>query len=174
MKSLITIFAIMALLSLNVTAKTGNAVPNEVKKSLSQKYPKATEIKWEKETAKEWEAEFKLDGKEYSANFDTKGKWIETEHEIDYKDVASAVKKTLKKDFADYKILETQVTKSAKGKAYEFELCNCKEIIEVNIDINGKVTGKEQVNEEDEKCEKSEMNEKCKEHKECKENKVKK
>ena len=54
-------------------------VPAAVKAAFSAKYPSATNVKWGKENAKEFEAEFKLNGNGVSANFGMDGSWVETE-----------------------------------------------------------------------------------------------
>jgi hypothetical protein len=170
MKSLITILAVIALLSLNLSAQTGGSTPTEVTKAFSQKFPKATEVKWGKECSKEWEAEFKMDGKEYSANFDNSGKWMETERKICPSTLPKAIKKTIMQDFLGYKVVEAEATVSAKGKAYEVEFANCKHWISATFDNNGKALHKNKWAIKH--CDKSKMKSECKEAKEnCKENK---
>jgi len=60
----------------------GQSVPEKVKSAFAGKFPNASSVKWDKENDEEWEAEFKMDGKEYSANFTVDGNWKETEYEI--------------------------------------------------------------------------------------------
>lgn len=171
MKSLITILAIAALLSLNLSAQTGGSTPTEVTKAFSQKFPKATEVKWGKECSKEWEAEFKMDGKEFSANFDNSGKWMETEREICPSTLPKAIKKTIMQDFLGYKVVEAEATVNSKGRAYEVEFANCKQGISATFDNNGKVLHKNKW--EIKHCDKSKMKSECKQTKECKEAKEK-
>ena len=142
MKALITILAVMAILSNCVFAKGELSAQSEIKNTFIQKFPKAEKVKWEKENAKEWEAEFTIKGVVYSVIFDSKGNWKEIEHEISYKDVASAVKKTMKNEFAGYEIVVTEVIKTATDKSYEFLLCNGFERLEVAVDKTGKVLSK--------------------------------
>jgi hypothetical protein len=167
MKSLIAVFALIALLSLNLSAETSGTAPAEVTKAFSQKFPKATEVKWCKECSKEWEAEFKMDGKEFSANFDNLGKWMETEREICPSTLPKAIKKTIMQDFLGYKVVEAEATVSAKGKAYEVEFANCKQGISATFDNNGKVLHKNKWTIKE--CCKSKMKAECKENKKCKE-----
>ena len=46
---------------------------------LTVSIPAATDVKWGKESAKEYEAEFRLNGNNVSANFGSDGAWVETE-----------------------------------------------------------------------------------------------
>jgi hypothetical protein len=137
-------------LSLNACGQTGKDVPAKIKTAFSEKFSNATNVKWSSESEKEWEAEFKVDGKEYSANFDINANWIETEYEISENEIPGAVKTTLEKEFAGYKIGESVLSETADGKVYEIELTKDREKTEAAIDMNGKVVKKEQVKEEEE------------------------
>ena len=66
-------------------------VPKAVADAFAKKFPAATNIKWGKENAKEYEAAFKLNGKSVSANFLTDGSWVETESEINTAELPAAV-----------------------------------------------------------------------------------
>lgn len=125
-------------------------VPDKVSKAFSQKFPNAQKVKWDKENNTEWEAEFKLNGEEYSANFSTDGVWKETEHEIEQSAIPVNVKQTLDTEFAGYDIEEAEISETAEGTLYEFELEKDKSEMEVAISPEGKVVKKE-VKEEDEK-----------------------
>lgn len=151
MKTPILAFAALFLISIAACGQAGKDVPATVKSTFSQKFPKATKVEWGKENDKEWEAEFIMDGKEYSANFDNTGAWIETEYEISAKEIPSSVKVTLDKESAGYKTAESVVTENKDGKAFEFLLKKGETEIELIIDSNGKVIKKEQAEKEDEK-----------------------
>jgi len=158
MKTLILAFAALFLISITACGQAGKDVPATVKSTFSQKFPKATNVEWGKENDKEWEAEFKMDGKEYSANFDIAGTWIETEYEISTKEIPASVKATFDKESLGYKIGESVVTENKDGRAYEFLLKKGETEIELIIDSNGKVIKKEQAEKEDEEDEEDEKN----------------
>ena len=131
-------------------------VPAKVKTAFEQKFPTAKKVKWDKENEIEWEAEFKMNSKEYSANFNSDGKWMETEYEIKKSDIPSAVKSSLDSDFKGYKIEEAEISETADGKVYEFELEKGKTDIEVAISTDGSILKKEEKKENDENGEEDE------------------
>jgi hypothetical protein len=138
MKNLILTLAITALISLNACGQKDKNVPANIKTDFPQKFPTATKKKWDKENDKEWEAEFKSDGKEESANYDLNGSWLETEYEIQTKDIPGAVKASLDKEYAGYKITESELSETSTGKVYELELKKGAEKLEVFFDLSGK------------------------------------
>jgi uncharacterized membrane protein YkoI len=149
MKNLLFLIMAMAFLNLVACGQKTKDLPEKVKSAFAEKFPNASKVKWEKENDKEWEAEFKMNGKEYTANFDLEGNWMETEYEISIDDLPEAVKSCLAKEFADYKIKEAEVAETSDGKVYEFELKKGSDVAEAVISINGKVLSKEPEKEED-------------------------
>ncbi|MCB9195672.1 MAG: PepSY-like domain-containing protein [Flavobacteriales bacterium] len=139
----------MTLLIGIVAVLFAQSAPEVVKSAFNKKFPTATSVIWEKENSKEWEAEFKLDGKEYSANFSNDGTWKETEHEIALSDLPSSVQKTLKSEFAEYEIKEVEMVENSGFTGYEIEVKKGKETLELVLDQNGKVL-KKKVEEEEE------------------------
>ena len=139
MKNLILVIAASAFISLSVSAQSGKNVPALVKTAFSQKFVKATDVKWDKEGKTEWEAEFKLDGKSYSANFDTTGNWLETEFSISTSEIPTVVKTTIVKDYSAYKVKGIDVSETPKGKVYEVTFLKGVKSMELVFDINGKI-----------------------------------
>jgi len=139
MRNLFLMIAITSIFAFSACAQTKDGVPDKVSSAFSVKFPDAKKIKWDKENDNEWEAEFKMDGKEYSANFDMEGNWMETEYEIDKSEIPADVKATLDTQFADYKIKEAEISETANGKVYEFEVKKGKSEAEVVIDCDGKM-----------------------------------
>jgi outer membrane biogenesis lipoprotein LolB len=133
MKSLKFIAVIVAIVALSACSTTKETAPTNVQDAFTQKFPDAKSVKWEKENDTEWEAEFKLNGEEYSANFATDGNWKETEHEIKMADIPAAVKATLDSQFSEYKVEEAEIAETAEGSVYEFELKKGKEEIGLNL-----------------------------------------
>lgn len=149
MKTLKLFFIAFVAISINACAQKPN-VPENVNKAFTQKFPDAKSVKWDKENKTEWEAEFKLNGEEYSANFTNDGVWKETEHEIEKSAIPANVKQTLDTEFAGYKIEESEISETAEGSVYEFELVKAKVKMEVAISPDGKVVKKEVKTKKDE------------------------
>lgn len=124
-------------------------VPQKVKDAFSKKFPTAQKVKWDKEKNNEWEAEFKMNGKEYSANFSSEGEWKETESEIKTTELPASVKKTLETEFAGYKIEEAELAETLQGTFYEVEVEKDKKEFEVVLSKDGKVIKKEESKDED-------------------------
>lgn len=129
--------------------KSETNVPQSVKDAFEKKFPNVSKIEWEKENADEWEAEFEMNGIEYSANFDAKGKWQETEHEIKVSELPGKVKSTLDNDFSGYTIEEAEIAETPKGKFYEVTIEKGSDEMEVVINISGEVIKKKVEEDED-------------------------
>ena len=123
--------------------------PSNVKEAFSKKFPTAKKANWDKENESEWEVEFKMNGKEYSANFLTGGTWKETEYEISKKDIPTAVKNTLDTQFKGFDMEEAEISETSEGKVYEFSLEKDDTDLEVAIAPNGRIVKKETKKEND-------------------------
>lgn len=152
MNKYLTILSVSIMLSTGACAQehSDEEIPETVKTAFSQKFPAAKKVSWGMESATEWEAEFKLDGKEYSANFLTDGTWHETEHEIKKVDIPEAIRQTLAKDFAGYEIEEAEISEKSNGSVYELAVEKGEEEWELVFDISGKLIEKKAIEEEDE------------------------
>ena len=129
-----------------------NDVPKVVTDAFTKKFTSAKSVKWDKESDNVWEAEFKMEGTEYSANFESNGTWKETEHEIEISEVTETVKSALTDAYPDYKIKEVEISETSAGMVYEFEIKKGDSAMEVTVDKDSKVT-KKQVKDEDKKDE---------------------
>jgi hypothetical protein len=98
-------------------------VPKAIADAFAKKFPGATNIKWGKENAKEYEAEFKLNGKSISANFLTDGTWVETESEIPAAELPAAITTVLQTSYKAAAVLKVFKIVKAKGDTtYEVEI----------------------------------------------------
>lgn len=124
-------------------------VPTAVITAFNAKFPAAAKIGWEMENQTEYEAVFRLNRHEVSANFDKDGNWLSTETEIEKSELPAAVQAALKAGFGDYKIEEAYKIESVKeGISYEVEIEKGKETLEVVFSPDGQVLGKKAVDEE--------------------------
>lgn len=134
-KSISLIYSIVGLTIVSCAQGT----PTAIQEAFKSKFPTAKYVKWEKENETEWEAEFKLDGIAYSANFDGDGTWKETEHSVKTSDLPLAIKSTLIKDFQAYKIEEIEMVEKPSFKGYDIEIEKGEEHLELVFDMNGKL-----------------------------------
>ena len=149
MRNLMIVLTIVSTFAFTACGQKEN-VPAKVKSAFTQKFPTAKKAKWDKENAIEWEVEFKMNGKEYSANFTSDGVWKETEYEIENSDIPTAVKHTLDKEFSGYGLEEAEISETPEGIVYEFDLEKNDNDLEVAISPNGTVVKKEVKEENDE------------------------
>lgn len=97
--------------------------PEMVLKAFNQKFPNATNVKWDKENKNEYEAEFKWNGGKYSANFDKSGEWLETESPTTFNQLPEEVKKAFNTSYKNAKVKGVSKTETSKGKTiYEVEM----------------------------------------------------
>lgn len=132
-----------------VSCSNAQDAPKPVKDAFAKKFSNAKSVKWGKENDSEWEAEFKMDGSEYSANFMQDGTWKETEHEMKMNDMPSNVMEAVKTQYPDYKMSEPEMSETAAGMVYEFELKKGAEKMEIAMDAQGKVMNKKMSDNED-------------------------
>jgi len=107
---------------------TEKDIPAPVKNAFNNKFPGATDIKWEKETKKELEANFKMNNADVSANFNLDGTWVETETTIPVTELPGAVTNAV----------NTKYPGAVYGRTEKIEKPGAKILYEVNITVNGK------------------------------------
>ena len=111
-------------------------VPKAVKDALMKAHPDATNVKWEKE-GKEYEAEFKHNGKEMSVKLDASGKILETEMEIGNAEIPQGAKDYLANTFPDYELEEAERVDAMGVISYELEIEVGETNHELTFDANG-------------------------------------
>ncbi len=116
-------------------------VPVAVKNSFKKSFPDATDVKWSKEGTNEFESEFKSGKEEMSAVFDYTGTWINTETEIEVKDLPAAVQSSIRKTYPDFKIEEAELLETPDGvKSYEVEIKKGSKKHEIVVLADGRIT----------------------------------
>lgn len=120
-------------------------VPTVVKGAFAKRFPGVRKIGWSRESDTEFEAEFKNNGKEQSANFDANGNWLETESEIKKSEVPSNILTLIAKEFPGYEMEEAELADTKdEGVVYEFELEKGETNYEVSISKDAKILKKEE------------------------------
>jgi hypothetical protein len=147
MKKLMHLLLVVACMGHVSAQKIQTAkVPVEVLAAFHAKFPSATKEKWEFETTQLFEAEFLLNGKEVSANFDIYGKWVETETEIKTSSLPAVIQAAIKKDFASYKLKEASKIESLEhGICYEVEIEKGETTLDILYTKEGKILSKTEV-----------------------------
>lgn len=138
-KITITLSILMIFLFLSAFANAQIKVPPQVKTAFENRFTKAEKVSWGKENAHEYEAEFLLGGKHYSANFLADGKWKETEAEISKTDLPGSVLNAFNLKHAGNEIKICSKITGASGKIkYEIEYFVKGKTKEVLYDEEGK------------------------------------
>jgi len=143
-KLLVLIVCLILVFGVSGMNQKDEKIPAVAKSGLAAKFPTAKKVKWSVEKAGEFEAEFTLNKVETSVLFDAKGNLLETEVEIEETELPQAVKATLTKDFASYKLDEIEKATDAKGViTFEMEAAKGKEKLEISFDTYGKLLSNE-------------------------------
>ncbi|MBS1668940.1 MAG: PepSY-like domain-containing protein [Bacteroidetes bacterium] len=119
MKRLLLLTSIGFSLGLQAQMKA----PSAVSKAFEQRFANAKHVKWGKENAKEYEADFVLNGIKMSANFDLQGNWKETETEIAITQLPVAVSSSVREHYQGSTIEGASKIEKPDGKIiYETDL----------------------------------------------------
>jgi len=140
----------LLLVSFTAFAQQVN-IPQAAKDSFAKLYPKAAEVKWDKENG-DYEASFKFNGKDMSVIFDKDGKILETETAIEISQLPNGIEKYVKDNYKGYKITgAAEIVKSNGEKLFEAEITKGKNKKDLLFDSNGKPEKKdvEKENEEE-------------------------
>ena len=126
--------------------------PKAVTDNFAKKFNGATKVKWDSEEKNEWEAEFKMNGKDMSVCFDNTGKWLNTEAVLSEKDLPANVIKAVKEAYPGWEIESVESLETPESKGYELGIEKGKEEMEIQVSSDGKITvTKESKEEDDEK-----------------------
>jgi Putative beta-lactamase-inhibitor-like, PepSY-like len=135
MKKFIIMMVCLAAINLTCFAVS---VPKAVTDAFTKKFLGATSVKWGKESVKEYEAEFKLNGKTMSANFLADGNWTETEAMIAVAELPAAVVASVTAKYPGYAITGADKIEKPGGKiTYEAEIKKGSKKSEVILTENG-------------------------------------
>ena len=131
---LITLGAVLICYSVNAQKATDAKVPAVVKAAFAKQFPKATDVKWEKEGAN-YEVALKNNGQKMTVGMDAKGKVTETEVGINAIELPGAVMKYLGEKFKGKPILSADKITAGTQVTYEVVVQAGKALM---FDANGK------------------------------------
>jgi uncharacterized membrane protein YkoI len=115
-------------------------VPQAVKDAFMKKFPTAGNVKWDKENSHEYEAAFKMEGKNYSANFSDTGEWLETESTIEFKQLPEKAQQSYNAKHKGLMIKAVAKIETASGATkYEVEYKAGKKTKEVFYNAEGMI-----------------------------------
>lgn len=112
-------------------------VPTKVSDSFKKLYPKATEVKWDKE-GNDFEANFKNGETEMSVVLGNDGELLETETTIEISQLPDGIDKYVADNFEGYKIIDAaKIVKANREELFEVEVSNGKNQKDLYFDSNG-------------------------------------
>ncbi len=134
-------FSVLLLICIITTGFAKSKIPLVVITDFNLKFPNATNVKWDKENAHEYEAEFDWNGANYSANFSDKGEWLETESPSSFNQLPEIVKTEFNKLHKGAKVKGVSKIDNSKGKTmFEVEIMKGARIVELFYTEDGTET----------------------------------
>ncbi len=139
MKKLLT-FVLPLLTAMSSCAQEvpQSLVPSVVVNAFQQKFPKASDIEWEKKGLV-YEVEFDLQFKDHKVLIDSTGKIVKHKEEISTSDLPVPVKATLQKEFAKYKMDDAKRIETDGLVIYKVEVENGADERKIYLDGEGKI-----------------------------------
>ena len=118
---------------------SADKLPVIVRQTCEAKFPRVRKVEWKLKSDHNYEAEFKRNGVEVAAKFDSNGKWLETETTIARRKLPTDVRAAISKKFGEHKIIETQTVERFDQKLllYEVHLEDAKEVLKTLFEENG-------------------------------------
>ena len=92
--------------------------PNSVEKAFKNKFPTVNKAYWENENSNQWEAEFRVNKKRFTALFSSDGGWINTEAEIDTNEFPKELYQEITIRYPDFTLLEVCKIETSKNETF--------------------------------------------------------
>ncbi len=147
-----TLWLLLIMTSINLMAQEGREKKNDKDKKVlapkmvtdafKKEFPDVPKVSWSKEDENEFEAEFKLNGKETSATYDYSGHRKELETEIEANELPTGILGFISKNHPDHKITEMAKIVNDKNEVmYEVEVSKGGKSKDVLFDEKGNRIG---------------------------------
>ena len=134
------IFVAVAFICAYATSFAQSKTPNAVTITFNQKFPNASNVKWDKENAHEYEGSFVWKGENHSANFNDTGEWLETESPITFNQLPEKVQTAFNASHKVTTIKAVAKIETSKGQTqYEVEIKQGLKTVEFFYEANGSV-----------------------------------
>jgi hypothetical protein len=116
-------FVALTIIGSSATTFAQSKAPKEVETAFYSKFPKAINVKWDKENATEYEASFTNNSIKYSANYSIDGKWLETESPETFENLPVNIQTTFNNSHKGAKIKAVaKIETLNSGTQYEIEV----------------------------------------------------
>lgn len=133
-------FLILFICFIGCKQKANGQAPEAVQSAFEKKYPGENDPDWHKDAHGYYESHFKIDGIKYRADFNANGTWVETETNIDPKDLPKVIKDKIETLFDDMEITEVEkVEHHSKGTFYDVEFKQKGKNKDVEFKPNGEI-----------------------------------
>lgn len=141
----LSIFIASTVIGCDETGQKGGEVPQVVLDNFKKAYPEAKKVKWEVEDG-EYEAEFRMNKKEMGVLYDSEGKVLETEAQMELDELPFTVSEYVAANHSDFKLDEAFKVEKDGVTSYEVEVENEKEDTEMELlfDASGNYLGVEE------------------------------
>lgn len=139
----IALIPLTLLIFITLSACSQSRVPDAVKTTFISKFPTVQKAHWGREGQTEWEAEFTLNGKDMSANFDLNGNWKETETTLSMNELPGKVRAALTQHFSDFKVKEAAYSETPSANVYEVIVKKGNNRKEISFNAEGKIITQE-------------------------------
>lgn len=120
-----------------VTPAAQSETPTVVTNAFKEKFPAATDVKWEMRQSV-CEADFKMNGKKYSSSFTHAGGWVETESPFTFDQLPSKVQNAFDASHKGEMVKEVGKIETSKGTTkYEVEVMQGVKTLELLYNSDG-------------------------------------
>ena len=133
-------FVALAIIGSSATTFAQSKAPIAIETAFNAKFPKATKVKWDKENATEYEANFVLNGLKHSANYSISGEWLETESLTTFDKMPEKVQQAFNTAHKGAKVKAVAKIENAKNETlYEIEVKKGLKAVEYFYNADGTI-----------------------------------
>lgn len=113
-----------------------------VLRSFHCRYPNAKHVVWQQVDVFQWQVNFVFKGRQYSALFNSQGRWLETVSIVTLETTPEAIKQKFEASYSRDGILQMHHIQSPHKNLYEMKWHNGIYVIKLLFDVTGKMVGR--------------------------------